>query len=64
MTLLGPISVLPRGHVVSPQGECFQILEAFCKEGNVEDLEEPLTGWIGFPMKPYNCPTLAVVDAR
>ena len=63
MNLLGPIYTLPRGSGwFSPQGVCFQNPEAFCKEGNVGILEEPLTGNDGYLVKPFVLPTLIAVD--
>lgn len=45
MILFGPFNAsLQEVRWCLPQGECFQVSEAICKDGNVGDLEEPLTG--------------------
>ena len=49
--------------MILPQGECFQDSEAFCKEGNVRILEEPLTGNEGYLVMPFALSTLVTVGA-
>ena len=45
MILFGPFNAsLQEERWCLPQGECFQVSEAICKDGNVGNLEEPLTG--------------------
>ena len=45
MILFGPFNAsLQEVRWCLPQGECFQVSEAICKDGNVGNLEEPLTG--------------------